>query len=161
MLNSLRQAIMYGYNNQSNKKTCQRNTSNMESELAFPYNSSHDSGSGGWSRHQLRSTQSTQLNALADDAAEVQRAHLHQAVHTVLLIKFHHLPPPASLAPATVTLSAFYEIGGTKLFSRKIESKFYCLIKVSVFLSKIILYLIINYIPFSQGIFSKLIVMSN
>ena len=37
---------------------------------------------------------------------------------------FLHLPP--WLLPATVTLSAFYEIGGTKLFSRKIESKFYC-----------------------------------
>lgn len=47
------------------------------------------------------------------------------------------------------------------IFIQVLESKFYCLMKVSVFLSKIKLYLIINYIPFSQGIFSKLIVMSN
>lgn len=46
------------------------------------------------------------------------------------------------------------------MFIKVLESKFYCLIKASVLLSRIKQYLI-NYIPFPLSIFSKLVIMGN
>ena len=70
----------------------------------------------------LRAHSSMPMQLIQQKCSELT---LHQAVHTVLLIKFHYLIPPASLAPATATLSAFFKIGGTKVFLCKIESKLY------------------------------------
>lgn len=46
------------------------------------------------------------------------------------------------------------------MFIKVLESKFYCLIKANVLLSRIKQYLI-NYIPFPLSIFSKLVIMGN
>ena len=72
----------------------------MESELAFPLNSSHGSGSGGWSQCRSRSTLGT---APCPDtcSVEAQQTLLGQAVFSVPLPTFTIFPHPLLRTPPT------------------------------------------------------------